>query len=62
MTVYQMKRHATEDVSEPERSLCGEKIGSAMKVDNANPTCKRCERCIASRLRKFERTQQRVAA
>lgn len=56
MTVYQMKRHATEDVSEPDRTLCGEKLPpkerSAFRIDNANPDCKRCERVIAARLRK----------
>ncbi len=48
-----MKRHATEDTDAPVRTLCGEKIPerSALKIDNADPDCKRCQRVIAARYR-----------
>jgi hypothetical protein len=43
-----MRKHATEDVFEPERTLCGLGV-AAVKVDNCDPTCKRCRRVIRSR-------------
>lgn len=43
-----MKRHATEDVKDPERTLCGEPA-STHTIDNADPDCARCMRVIKSR-------------
>lgn len=61
-----MKRHATEDVDEPDRTLCGRALpivagrvvtltavgARTVHVDNADPDCKRCLRVIEARLRK----------
>lgn len=51
--MYEFKRHATENVDAPTRTLCGEKIPerSALLIDNAIPDCKRCLRVIAARTR-----------
>lgn len=48
-----MKRHATDDVSTPTHTLCGERIPerSALRIDNADPDCKRCLRSITKRIR-----------
>lgn len=45
-----MKRHATDDVDRPDKTLCGREMPA--DVDNANPDCKACLRVIAARLRR----------
>ncbi len=53
------KSHATENVDDPERTLCGEAV-AARTIDNANPGCKRCLRVIASRYRRAAAHEQRA--
>jgi hypothetical protein len=48
--------HATEPVDEPDRTLCGHYLErpahlEALKIDDANPTCRACLRIIGARLR-----------
>lgn len=55
MYLEQLKRHATENVDKPERTLCGEGIHptrSALRIDNVSPDCGRCLRVIAARYRR----------
>lgn len=53
--MHTFKKHATEDlpVYAGDRTLCGETIPerSALRIDNADPDCKRCLRVIDARLR-----------
>lgn len=48
--------HATEDVDDPDRVLCGHYVErpahlEPLRIDNANPTCKRCLAIIGKRTR-----------
>lgn len=43
-----MRKHATEHVTKPDRTLCGEAVDE-VAVDNAAPDCRRCRRVIRSR-------------
>lgn len=57
MKAYRFKRHATENVDEPDRTLCGETIlaRSALIINNADPNCLRCMRVIDARYRSESR-------
>ena len=45
------RQHATEDVDEPDKTLCGAPLSPTVLVDNVNMDCRRCIKVIRSRCR-----------